>query len=217
MQENHYLDKKHRIRIALHALRPTLVWLAAILLVVAFIPACEAPPKPGNILVVQFGNAEMGGDGKLFRVDPANGTRSVLSNFANAAQGAVGARPFGVEVEPTGPILVMDANAGTGSKGALFRIDAASGARTVLSDFGNPSQGPEGVARDIPLPFIDVAVESSGNILVTAIDTGMDKKGALFRVDAKTGARRILSDFGDTAQGPLGQNPVGVTVVKEQK
>lgn len=79
-------------------------------------------------------------------------------------------------VEPSGQILVMDPNAGTDSKGALFRIDATSGTRDVLSDFGNAAQGPEGVVRDIPLPFIDVAVDLPGDILVTAIDTGTDKK-----------------------------------------
>ncbi len=377
-QKNHYLAAGPNAHVTIHTLRSTLTWLAASLIVVAIIPACKAPPKVGNILVVQLGNAEMADDGKLFRVDPANGARSVLSDFANTAQGAEGVDPFGVEVEPTGailvtdsnlgteskgklfrvdpksgartvlsdfantaqgavggrplgvtvessshilvsdpssgkgsngallrvdpksgartllsdfgdpaqgtpggqiggvavepsgyilvtglqtgteskgallrvdpksgvrtvlsdfgnsaqgvlgagpfgvavepsgPILVMDPNAGTKSKGALFRVDPKSGLRTVPSDFGNPAQGPEGVVRDIPLPFIDVAVEPTGDILVTAIDTGTDKKGVLFRVDAKSGARHILSDFGDTGQGPLGQNPIGVTVVNEQ-
>lgn len=125
------------------------------LLLVAFIPACEAPPKPGKILVVQPGNFETEGDGKLFRVDPASGTRNILSDFSDPAQGAEGVDPFDVVVEPSGHILVTDSSSGT------------------------------------------------------------DKKGVLFRVDAKSGARRILSDFGD--QGPLGQNPFGVAVVKERK
>ncbi|MGH8653848.1 MAG: hypothetical protein ACREYE_17500 [Gammaproteobacteria bacterium] len=170
----------------------------------------------GYILATGF---QTGTDSKgvLFRVDPKSGVRTLLSDFGNPAQGVLGAGPFGVAVEPSGYILVMDPNAGTDSKGALFRIDATSGTRDVLSDFGNPAQGPEGVVRDIPLPFIDVAVDLPGDILVTAIDTGTDKKGVLFRVDAKSGVRRILSDFGDTGQGPLGQNPVGVAVVNERK
>ncbi|MGH8532559.1 MAG: hypothetical protein ACREV1_07480, partial [Gammaproteobacteria bacterium] len=130
---------------------------------VAFIPSCEVPPKPGKILVVQLGNAEMGGDGKLFRVDAANGARSVLSDFANTAQGAEGVDPFGVEVEPTGHILVT---VGTESKGALFRVDPKSGARTLLSDFANTAQGAVGANP------AGVAVEPSGHIVVTDPSSG---------------------------------------------
>ncbi len=377
-RQRHDLETRHNARITIRTLRSTLSWLAASLMLGAFLPGCTEPPKPGNILVVQPGNFETKGDGKLFRVDPANGARSVLSDFSdtaqglegvdpfdvavepsgyilvtdpngedakgklfrvdpkngvrtvlsdfgNTAQGAVGANPLGVAVdlsghivvtdprsgkdsngallrvdaksgartllsdfgdpaqgtpggqiggvavepsghilvtafetgteskgalfrvdaksgartllsdfgnpaqgalgedpfsvavEAAGPILVMDANAGTDRKGALFRVDPTSGARTVLSDFGNPAQGPEGVVRDIPFPFIDVAVEPSGDVLVTAVDTGTDKQGVLFRVDATSGARRILSDFGDSGQGPLGQNPLGVAVAQERK
>ena len=37
----------------------------------------------------------------------------------------------------TGDILVIDPDAGTGDKGALFRVNPSTGARTVLSDFGS--------------------------------------------------------------------------------
>lgn len=36
-----------------------------------------------------------------------------------------------------GNILVIDINAGAGGRGALFRVDPTTGARTVLSDFGS--------------------------------------------------------------------------------
>ncbi len=325
-RQSHDLETRHNARVTIRTLRSTLSWLAASLMLGAFFPGCTEPPKPGNILVVQPGDFETKGDGKLFRVDakngartvlsdfgnpaqgalgeepsgvavepsgyilvtdpntlgedanatlfrvdPKSGTRTVLSDFGNTAQGAVGANPLGVAVEPSGhilvtdsssgtdsngalfrvdpksgvrtvlsdfgnpaqgalgeepfgvaveaagPILVMDANAGTDRKGALFRVDPKNGARTVLSDFGNPAQGPEGVVRDIPFPFIDVAVETSGHILVTAIDTGTDKKGVLFRVESTSGVRQILSDFGDKEQGTLGDNPIGVAVAQEQK
>ncbi|MGH8655913.1 MAG: hypothetical protein ACREYE_28700 [Gammaproteobacteria bacterium] len=91
----------------MRSLRSTFTWLAASLVVVAFIPACEAPPKPGKILVVQPGNFETEGDEKLFRVDPASGTRNILSDFNDPAQGAEGVDPFDVAVEPSGHILVL--------------------------------------------------------------------------------------------------------------
>ncbi|MEE9459422.1 MAG: hypothetical protein V3V84_06660 [Candidatus Bathyarchaeia archaeon] len=48
-----------------------------------------------------------------------------------------------------GDILVLDPTAGTGGKGALFRVDPTSGERTLLSNFGvgaNQGSGPQGVA-----------------------------------------------------------------------
>ena len=105
-----------------------------------------------------------------------------------------------------GDILVMDRDAGTGFKGGLFRVDPTTGARTLLSDFGVGT--PAGVD-----PF-GVAVESSGNILVTDSNAGTGGLGALFRVDPSTGARTILSDFG--VGTPTGASPAGVAVVPEQ-
>ena len=101
-----------------------------------------------------------------------------------------------------GEVLVIDSGAGTGFQGALFVVDPATGARTVLSDFGsgaNPGFNPVGVA-----------VEPDGTILVIDINAGTGFQGALFRVDPLTGARTLLSDFGSGANP--GESPVGVAV-----
>jgi hypothetical protein len=111
-----------------------------------------------------------------------------------------------VAVEASGQILVVDAAAGTGGLGALFRVDSVTGTRTLLSDFGAGAQGPLGIDP------VGVAVEASGQILVADETGGTGLLGALFRVDPTTGARTLLSDFGAGAQGPLGVNPTGVTV-----
>jgi len=119
----------------------------------------------------------------------------VLSDFGVGVN--QGLDPFGVAVEASGHILVIDGDAGTGGLGALFRVDPTTGVRTLLSDFGvGVNQG--------NLPF-GVAVEASGNILV--IDSAA---GILFRVDPITGARTVLSDFGIGAN--QGVVPVGVAV-----
>ena len=105
-------------------------------------------------------------------------------------------------VEANRTILVVDTRAGTQPKGALFRVDPLSGARTVLSDFGsgaNPGQSPVGVA-----------VEANGTILVVNVRGDMGVKGTLFRVDPLSGARTVLSDFGSGANP--GQSPFGVAV-----
>jgi alkylation response protein AidB-like acyl-CoA dehydrogenase len=47
------------------------------------------------------------GNGAVFRVDPATGTRTILSDFGNAAQGRLGQDVEGVAVRETGPVSGM--------------------------------------------------------------------------------------------------------------
>ena len=89
----------------------------------------------GDILVIDP-EAGTGGLGALFRVNPSTGARTLLSDFGNALQGQTGVVPAGVAVEYSGNILVIDPDAGTGTLGALFRVNPSTGARTLLSDFG---------------------------------------------------------------------------------
>ena len=137
--------------------------------------------------------------GALFRVDSA-GMRTLVSDFGNASQGPTGLRPYAVAVEKSGMILVVDYDTGTGyRKGVLFRVDPATGNRTVLTDFGDPAQGPTGAAP------MGVAIEASNSILVCATRV-------LFRVDPTTGQRTLLSDLADSGQGPVGFTPRDVAV-----
>ena len=163
-----------------------------------FEPLGVAVEASGNILVIDR-SAGTSSQGALFRVDPTTGDRSLLSDFGFGDN--QGSNPFGVAVEASGNILVVDPSAGIGGQGALFRVDPITGARTVLSDFSVGDN--QGVAP------VGVAVEASGNILV--IDrTGNTGQGALFRVNPITGARTLLSDFG--VGDNQGENPYGVAV-----
>ena len=92
----------------------------------------SSPVSEGDILVTDQ-------DGVLFSVDPS-GNRAIISDFGNAAQGALGFSPLGVAINASGEILVVDRNAGTGFLGALFSVDP-SGNRTIISDFGDAAQG----------------------------------------------------------------------------
>jgi hypothetical protein len=86
-------------------------------------------------------------------------------------------------------------------------VDDTFGFRTVLSDFGDSTQGPLGVDPQ------GVAVEASGTLLVVDSEAGTNGKGLLFRVDPVTGVRTVLTDFGNPDQGQiLGENPRGVAV-----
>ena len=54
----------------------------------------------------------------------------------------------------------------------------------------------------------------AGDILVADFMGGTDGRGALVAVDPATGQRRILSDFGDAAQGSFGSSPNSVAVFR---
>ena len=157
-----------------------------------------------DITYVIDAEAGTGFRGALFRVAQMSGARTVLSDFGAGAN--QGFDPDGVAVETNGQILVIDGNAGTGGRGALFRVDPVSGVRTMLSDFGaGANQGVD--------PY-GVAVETNGQILVIDANAGTGMLGALFRVDPVSGARTVLSDFGAGAN--QGVYPYGVAVFQQQ-
>lgn len=98
------------------------------------------------LVIDQLGSANLLG-GVLFKVDASTGQRTVLSDFNDANQGALGVNPWGVAIGSSGNILIIDAgDFGGGVSGRLFSVDAATGQRTVLSDFGDAKQGALGVS-----------------------------------------------------------------------
>lgn len=168
-------------------------------------PVGVAVGGPLTVFVIdqQAGTGQLGA---LFRVDPVTGTRIVLSDFGASAQGSLGAQPVALAVEASGRILVVDEGVGTGLRGVLFAVAAATGARTVLSDFGNAGSGALG---DSP---IAVAIATTGEVLVLTDRGGTGDRGVLFRINATTGMRTALSDFGNAAQGAVGPSTSGLHV-----
>jgi hypothetical protein len=127
-----------------------------------------------------------------------------LSDFGDPSQGPLGALPGELAIDHLGNILVVDS---VPERGVLFSVNPSTGARTIISDFGNPSQGPLGHPGGTGL-----AIENLGEILITdPFTAGSNGRGALFRVNPSTGVRTIISDFGNPSQGPLGR-PAGLTV-----
>lgn len=105
-----------------------------------------------------------------------------------------------------GDVLVLDQNAGLDGRGALFNVDPDSGNRTIVSDFGDNTQGTLG---SIP---IDIAIGSNGEILVIDRLAGTSSRGLLFSIDPTNGNRTVVSNFGDANQGPLGFNLSGIAI-----
>lgn len=154
--------------------------------------------------------------GQLFTVNPNTGQRVVFSDFNNAAQGVLGVDPDAVGWKPPGllglipgEVLVSDGSGGTNQQGALYAIDPSTGQRTLFSDFGNAAQGAFGANINalVWLPNI-------GGIGVSDSYAGTNGNGVVFVVNPSTGARTTLSDFGSTAQGPLGAEPTGLALTQ---
>ena len=147
----------------------------------------------------------------IYRVDPVTGYRTLLSDFNNPAQGPgatfVGTGfGTGMTVEASGEILI---NYSSFSSVLLFRINPRTGNRTVLSDFGNPAQGP------VVTFLYGLGVERSGNIIVGSEGAFNSAISDLFRVDPKTGSRVVLSDATNPRQGPSFQGISDLTVVPD--
>lgn len=168
-------------------------------------PRSMAIEANGSILVLDV-SAGTNATGLLFRINPANGSRTVVSDFGSFTFGPLGDAPADVAVEANGSILVVDFEAGTGGRGLLFRLDRTTGIRSPLTDFGD-SKGGLGVDPR------GVAVEPNGDILV--IDPSAGSGGRFFRVfDPVSGNRIIHSFFGLAVQGPKGVIPQRVSVMK---
>ena len=155
-------------------------------------PRFVALARDGAVLVADRTTA---GVYAIVRVDPASGARSVLSGCTDATcTTVVGAGPaigrlFGIAVEADDSILVADGL-------AVFRIDPATGNRTLLSGCPDAAcAAPVGAGPAFGEP-VDLAVERGGSILVTYQIEG-SPFGALRRIDPTSGARTLVSGCQD--------------------
>jgi len=159
--------------------------------------------------------------GALFAMDLATRKRTVLSDFGNDAQGPLGVTPVAVTYANGllglgSTIYVIDNNAGTKYQGALFAVSPSTGVRTLLSDFGNSVQGPQGT-NPIAIAIVPAGVLSvlgvHAGLVVLDNYAGTNGAGAVFTVDY-LGNRRLLSDLGNSTQGPVAVSAKAITVVQ---
>lgn len=148
----------------------------------------QSSVRAGDILVLD----QTGGTndlGALIIVNPGSGKRTMLSDFGNPEQGALGEAPASVAIGNDGRIFVSDIFAGDPrfDGGALFEVDPESGNRTLISNFGQGN--PVGVL------YYGLAVDVNGTILT---NNNIDR---VVRIDPATDARSLVTDLADTAQG----------------
>ncbi|WNC94822.1 hypothetical protein RI103_33345 [Paraburkholderia sp. FT54] len=163
----------------------------------------------------QFGGAPR----SIVRIDTRTGTRVVVSDLTNPAQGDVFnccvAYFTDLALEKTGAIVASVTwfipVGPSRDVGDMYRVDPLRGQRSLLSDFTNPAQGATGL-----VPSTGIAIETSGQILVNSHGSAIAPvpKNLLLRIDPNTGNRTVLSDFDNAAQGPLGWRLSGIALAQ---
>jgi hypothetical protein len=129
--------------------------------------------------------------GSIMRVDPATGNRTILSGGA-AGSGPALLDPAGLSLEPDGDILLADAGAQTIGPGGpvigtgrIFRIDPATGNRTLVS------------ANDAPAG--DPLFSSTPDVLTVPKPAAGGNYPAAVQADAPVGYWRFGEPSGTTA------------------
>jgi hypothetical protein len=159
--------------------------------------AVAVDPSGNPVVAVSALTPDPPGTASLYRINPNNGLPTFIANFPDELNNHAIGR---IEVEASGSILAV-------SQVKLYRFNQRTGMFSVLTDF---KDGPFETHGDTP---VDIALEASGNILVTdgeASRSSFNQKGSVWRIDPKSGARSVLSDFG---LDPQGLNPYYIAVV----
>jgi len=78
--------------------------------------------------------------GALFRIDPSNGNRTLVSDFNDQTKGP-GDDPREITTTASGDLLVADDFLNTLAQPKLILIDHLSGERMITSDCSNTGQG----------------------------------------------------------------------------
>ena len=155
--------------------------------------------EPGDIVITTQIGPAANNDFGLVVVDPTTGNRTILSDNTTGS-GPAFTLPEGVAVEPDGDILVADLYGGPQGDAAVFRVDPATGNRTIVS-----SSGGVGTGATMHTPY--GLLESGGTIYVA--DAAPPSFGAILAIDPLSGNRSVFSGP-SVGVGALIPEPIGI-------
>jgi sugar lactone lactonase YvrE len=175
-------------------------------------PTFGPSPNPNlnttDIYVTYLSPPDWWANGMVLRVDPSDGTRTLLSDNHTPVGGPDFQAPTGVALDAAGNLIVAE-NFQTPIDGvtspSIIRVDRVTGARTLVS--GNTTHAGPGLVYPWGL-----AIEADGSILVADALACPQGQGCLTRVTPVNGARTVLSRNGSPAGAVQFDNPTDVAV-----
>ncbi len=154
---------------------------------------------PSGTIMVSDRKFEFADEGSLHIINPTT-LEDTTHSFNDGAFPCDIRDPTDLAIEPSGNILIIDPAFDYFFGTRLFRFNPANGVCTRLGKIP-----PENLSANS-----GVAVDASGNILVTSQDARTDGRGALFLVGFSGFA--TFSDFGCSSKRALGADPRGVAI-----
>jgi uncharacterized repeat protein (TIGR03803 family) len=153
-----------------------------------------------------YGTTQFGGSadsGTVFALDPATGATTVLHNFTGIAEGLF--PQAGLAMDRSGALYGTTISVPEAGGGAVFRLDPATNAFSVLHSFRGGNDG--------FFPSAPVTLDRKNNVYGTTLDGGGADAlqncplfcGTVFRIDGKTKTTTILHSF---TGGPDGGHPL---------
>jgi uncharacterized repeat protein (TIGR03803 family) len=127
------------------------------------------------------------GCGTVFKIDLATGAESIYYHFKGGPND--GQMPlYGALIYHDGFFYGTTYEGGAANGGTVFKLDATTGAETVLHSFaGGPHDG--------AAPYAGV-VYSQGRLYGATSTGGGNANGTVFSVDPATGAEKVIYNFG---------------------
>ena len=175
-------------------MRPTLFAFSFFAVAILMQLSNAAQFNLGDIVSPQFDNA-----GTVLVIRANTGNREVLSLYPDVGQGPAEFRPTSIAQLPDGDFLVTEAFFDQ----ALYRINAITGDRTLVSGIAATSRGTGPI--DHPQT---VLYRSTGDVILTNSAHLNFNTGFVTRVDLTTGDRTLISGLG-TGSGTDFNYPAG--------
>ena len=115
---------------------------------------------------------------------------------------------YGLAVDAAGrPVVTVNRYDPPSSTNFLVRVNPHNGHRVIVSDFQNPTQGEMCSSEDISQDncfIVGLTLQHARKIFVATIvysEVPGQSTSKIFRVNAVTGERILVTDFGNPAQG----------------
>jgi hypothetical protein len=149
----------------------------------------SSPPEGWSSLAVRRGHPMLGAaspvrpgdypEARVYRIDPETGDRTLLSGGGAGSGPLLGRLELARDLEPNGNAIGLAWSGGVRPTGVLVRVDAATGARSVVSS-ADVGSGP--------------VWQYAGAVALATGSAFVSSQSWIYRVDLATGDRTLLLD-----------------------